>query len=91
MSKASLEGSTGVTEMCIPLIELLDEEAGLAPTADAQDLVLRVKIETSWDEHPLEQEEFIAKFDESEEGEEESETIATARPNSRKKSPGDGH
>lgn len=81
LSVASLEGKIGHTTLHIPLIELLDGAEGLGATDEAQDLVLKIRIETSWEEAPLEEHEFEANFiDDLAEAEEETEEGEASEP-----------
>ena len=69
MSRAVLEGKTGVMVMYIPLLELEEALEGLVFAEDASDLVLKISIQTSWEAADDVEEVLISNFN----GEEDEE------------------
>lgn len=93
VSRAALEGKTGWTELSVPLVDLLDPKEGIQSTDEANELVLKVRIETSWTDLTDIEHEFEAQFIEDDETaaldgeeEEEDEEISTTKSGSGKTS-----
>ena len=67
VSKAVLEGKVGHSTITVPLTELIAGYEGYELDEKIQDYALTVRIETMWDEAPLEPEDFDSQFSEEEE------------------------
>lgn len=64
ISRALLEGRIGKMHLKIPLADLVNYGESVRASAEGEDVVLRIDIETSWD---VGQEEFESEFTETEE------------------------